>query len=130
MKPINSCEVSMKVNGSSNREHRKFVFHCELLTSLWFKQERAARFKGQYRNARRDASLKCLGTQTRDIKPQVMVLPGHLDCDSAASRFGHLSSACQTSVRAFEGLNSERGSFFNNNHLTDLKASHFLRQAK
>ena len=120
----------MKINESSNRNNGEFLFHRKLLAAFGLKQERAASLKGQYRNTRRDASLKCLRTKARDIKPQVMVFPGHFDGDSATSRFGHLAAPSKTSIGALEGLDRERGSFFDHDHLAHLEARHFLREPK
>src|SRR5262245_61132814 len=115
MKPISSCEVSMKVIGSSNREHRKFVFHLDLLTSLRFKPERVVRLNVTSLIAHGNVSVNFLLPEEGGIKLQVVILARNLPGNSPTRRFGHLAPSRQASVGALKSLNSKRGSFFNNN---------------
>src|SRR5262249_25097141 len=73
-------------------------------------------------NTRGGANLERLRPETGNVKPQIVVLPGHLDGNRAAFLAGQLAAAAEALVGALKCLDSEYGAAFDEDSLTDLQA--------
>ena len=86
-------------------------------------------FEGEDGDAGVGAGLDGLRADAGDVETHVVIFFGDFDGDGAAGLASECAAAGEARVGAFEALDGEDDSIFDDNELADLKARNFLGDA-